>query len=115
MGYGLVSLYYGDCSISKGICIYCNESIMLGDDPMDLSSNTLTDDHKKWFAQQLLDKVQTKASLALKYNLKPHTLRKWKDCLWIEFHSLVRWVDLLCGTAVHWKRCKIVSMMENIR
>ena len=52
-----------------------------GEDPVDLSSETLTDDHKKWFAQQLLENVDSKASLAQKYNLKPHTLPKWKDCV----------------------------------
>ena len=49
--------------------------------PRDLSSEILTDDHKRWFAQQLLDNVDTKASLAQKYKLKPHTLQIWKDCV----------------------------------
>ena len=47
----------------------------------DLSSITLTDDHIKWFTDQLLQNLDTKASLVEKYNLKPHILQTWKDCV----------------------------------
>ena len=42
---------------------------------------TLTDDRIMLFANQLLQNVDTKASLAERYNLKPHILQTWKDCV----------------------------------
>ena len=56
--------------------------------PSDLSSEILTDDRKRWFAQKFLNKLDTKASLALKYNLKPHTLQIGRIMLEKEFLSL---------------------------
>ena len=64
--------------------------------PRDLSSEILTDDHNKWFAELLLDNVDTKASLAQKYNLKPHTLQLWKVCVRIR----TPFSDLLIVTVV---------------
>ena len=49
--------------------------------PRNLSSEILTDDRKRWFAQHLLDNLDTKASLAQKYNLKPHIHQIWKNCV----------------------------------
>ena len=64
----------------NSVYIYCNESLLFRC-PRELNSEILTKDNKRWFAQQLLDDIDTKASLAQKYNLKPHTLQIWKDCV----------------------------------
>ena len=64
-------------------------------------------DHKKWFANQFLQNLDTKASLAERYNLKPHILQTWRDCVRKGIPFPDKKVDLLCGTAVLSNRYRI--------
>ena len=59
----------------NSVYIYRNESMPFGCRQRDYSSEILTDDYKRWLAQQLLDNLDTKGSLAQVYNSKPHTLQ----------------------------------------